>query len=354
MLKIIDLPAIKELLRRDGLVETLTGLGRYLREDFSRWEEFEKSARLATHYPWGVIELMPISDSRWYGFKYVNGHPGNPALGLQSVVAVGMLAEVESGYPVLLSEMTVLTALRTAATAALVASLCGRPESATMALIGAGAQSAFQVVAMAGVLPLTDLRCFDIRAEAVERLRRDLSRSGLRVRACGSIEEAVDGADVVTTATAVKTHQRLLGPQHIRPGTHINAIGGDCQGKTELDPALLGAARVIVEFAPQTRVEGELQLARPDLPVIELWELIEGRQAGRRDADEITLFDSVGFALEDFSALRYLHDRARVLNLGYASALLPEPSATQNLFAAVTADTGAPRQAPASGRVGRP
>ena len=147
MLEVIDLPAMQQLLRRDGLRETLRGLREYLHQDFVRWDEFDKQPRLATHYPWGVIELMPISDATLYAFKYVNGHPGNPARGRASVVALGVLAEVATGYPLLLSEMTLLTALRTAATSALAADLCARPEASRMALIGAGTQAAFQAPA---------------------------------------------------------------------------------------------------------------------------------------------------------------------------------------------------------------
>lgn len=335
--KIIDIHAVAQLLRRDGVPATLQGLGGYLQADFARWEDFDKQARLATHYPWGVIELMPVADGSLYGFKYVNGHPGNPRRGLQTVTAVGMLADVATGYPQLISEMTVLTALRTAATSALAARYCARPDAGCMAMIGTGSQAEFQALAIAGVLPVDRLRCFDLRAEAVAKLRRNLRGYGLEVQACSSIDEALDGADLVTTATAAKRHQRVLTPAQVRPGMHINAIGGDCPGKTELDPAILDGARIVVEYAPQTRVEGEIQQAPADLPVIELWELVSGHACGRRDDDEVTLFDSVGFALEDFSALRYVRDRAEALGLGYASALVPELVQADDLFGAMMA-----------------
>ena len=349
MPKVIDLPAIRELLRRDGIRQTLRGLRAYIRADFARWDAFDKQVRLATHYPWGVIELMPISDGTLYAFKYVNGHPGNPSQGLASVVALGALARVDTGYPLLISEMTVLTALRTAATSALVAQLCARPDATRLAMIGAGSQAAFQALALADVLPLTDVRSFDTRADAVPRLCANLAPFGLPVRPCSSIAEALDTADVVTTATAAKRHQRLLTPAMLPRGVHINAIGGDCPGKTELDPAVLRAAQVVVEYEPQTRVEGELQLA-PDLPVIELWELVAGRQPGRQSGDQVTLFDSVGFALEDFAVLRYVRDRSESLGLGREAALLPETSAAVDLFAAMVAADPPPHGAAAQRR----
>lgn len=339
MVKLIDVHAMRELLRRDGVQPTLSGLRDYLRADFARWRDFDKSPRMATHWPWGVIELMPVSDERFYAFKYVNGHPGNPADGHQTVVAVGLLAEVASGYPLLISEMTVLTALRTAATSALAAGLCARPDASRLAMIGAGAQAEFQVLAMAEVLPISEVRCFDIRPASMDKLRANLSPYGVEVEPCSSIEGAVAGADVVTTATAVKGHRRVLRPEQVRPGVHVNAIGGDCPGKTELDPAILQGARVIVEYAPQTRVEGEIQQLAADSPVTELWQLVAGLSRGRHNGSQVTVFDSVGFALEDYAALRYVMDRAQALGLGEEAALIPRLPRADDLFGAMV---GAP------------
>jgi ornithine cyclodeaminase/alanine dehydrogenase-like protein (mu-crystallin family) len=92
---------------------------------------------------------------------------------------------------------------------------------------------------------------------------------------------------------------------------HINAVGGDCPGKTELHADVLRGARVIVEFEPQTRIEGDIQQLAADFPVVELWRVLSGEVAGRESDAQVTVFDSVGFALEDFSALRYLNDLVR-------------------------------------------
>ena len=102
----------------------------------------------------------------------------------------------------------------------------------------------------------------------------------------------------------------------LKPGTHINAVGGDCPGKTEIHPAVLAASRVFVEYEPQTRMEGDLQQMAPDFAVTELWQVLAGEMTGRDNAAQITVFDSVGFALEDFSALRYLYAKARSQGLG--------------------------------------
>ena len=142
MTRLIDLPTLAAFVHERGAARCMTELATELRADFLRWESFDKSARMASHSPRGVIELMPVADDALYSFKYVNGHPGNPASGLPTVMAFGVLAEVRTGYPLLLSELTLTTALRTAATSALAAQALARPGSRRMALVGNGAQAA--------------------------------------------------------------------------------------------------------------------------------------------------------------------------------------------------------------------
>ncbi len=112
----LSAPAAAELINRHGIPQTLRGMRDAIAEDFARWADFDKSARVANHSTHGVIELMPIADDTLYSFKYVNGHPKNTGLGLSTVMAFGVLADVATGTPLLLSELTLTTALRTAAT----------------------------------------------------------------------------------------------------------------------------------------------------------------------------------------------------------------------------------------------
>jgi ornithine cyclodeaminase len=311
MVDFIGIERIQQLVARRGAARFIEELAREIESDFLRWSEFEKSARHASHSPLGVIELMPASDGRLYTFKYVNGHPKNTAVGLLTVTAFGVLADVETGYPLLLSELTLTTALRTAATSALAARHMARPESRVMALIGNGAQSEFQAIAFHHLLGIRELRLYDTDAAATDKLMRNLSRlrlAGLAVVRASSIAAAVAGADIVTTVTADKRNATILTPAMIVPGMHLNAVGGDCPGKTELDADILRRvdARLVVEFEPQSRIEGEIQQLPADFPVTELTQVLAGRAPGRARAGEVTIFDSVGFALEDFSALRYL------------------------------------------------
>ena len=328
----LSAPDVIALVQRKGIESCLRGIADSIHADFLRWGAFDKSARVASHSRDGVIELMPIADGQTYAFKYVNGHPKNTRWGLPTVMAFGVLADVATGAPLLLSELTLTTALRTAAMSAVAARALARPGSRTMALIGNGAQSEFQALAFHHLLGITNLRLFDTDPAATAKLQANLQGSGLRTVACASTAEAVRGADIVTTVTADKTNATILTPDLLAPGMHINAVGGDCPGKTELHADVLRQAQVFVEYAPQTRIEGDIQQLPPDFAVTELWEVLADQHSGRASDAAVTVFDSVGFALEDFSALRFLRDAAAELGMGQPIELIPQLSDPKNLF----------------------
>ncbi len=328
----LSAPEMIRLIRRKGLAACITGIAERIEREFLRWEAFDKSPRIASHSKLGVIELMPIADAARFAFKYVNGHPLNPARGLPTVMAFGLLADVDTGAPRLLSELTLTTAIRTAAMSALAARRLARPGSRRMALIGNGAQSEFQALAFRDLLGIRELRLFDTDASASARLAANLEGQGLRIDICRSTADAVRGADIVTTATADKANATILRPEMIEPGMHLNAIGGDCPGKTELHRGVLEAASVFVEFEPQSRIEGEIQQMPADFAVTEFWQVLAGRHPGRRSDGEVTVFDSVGFALEDFAALAFMAETAAELGLGEVLELVPQAEDPKNLF----------------------
>ena len=328
----LSAPDVIALVQRKGIESCLRGIADYIQADFLRWGAFDKSARVASHSRDGVIELMPIADGQTYAFKYVNGHPKNTRWGLPTVMAFGVLADVATGAPLLLSELTLTTALRTAAMSAVAARALARPGARTIALIGNGAQSEFQALAFHHLLGITTLRLFDTDPAATAKLQANLQGTGLRTVACASTAEAVRGADIVTTVTADKTNATILTPDMLAPGMHINAVGGDCPGKTELHADVLRQAEVFVEYAPQTRIEGDIQQLPPDFAVTELWQVLAGQHGGRASDAAVTVFDSVGFALEDFSALRFLRDAAAELGMGQPIELIPQLSDPKNLF----------------------
>lgn len=337
----VSVDHMMQLVHHIGLGAMLAQLADYIEADFKRWELFDKSPRVASHSKEGVIELMPTSDGEVYGFKYVNGHPKNTREGLQTVTAFGLLANVANGYPVLLSEMTILTALRTAAMSALAAKYLAPKGAKTMAMIGNGAQCEFQATAFQKVCGITSVRLYDIDPAATKKAARNLAGRGLEVVACTTAEEAITGAEIITTCTADKQYATILTDNMVGSGVHINAIGGDCPGKTELHKDILMRSDIFVEYPEQTRIEGEIQQLDADHPVTEFWEVITGTVNGRVSDGQITLFDSVGFAIEDFSALRFVRDHIADAGTYIDLDMLADPDDPRDLFGMLARAKGA-------------
>ena len=338
MLNLVPFVSVENMMKlvlHIGVEQVLCDLAAEIEADFLRWPLFDKTPRVASHSDVGVIELMPTSDGETYGFKYVNGHPSNTKAGLQTVTAFGLLADVATGYPVLLSEMTILTALRTAATSAMAAKWLAPAGSTTMALIGNGAQAEFQALGFKAICGVTEVRLYDIDPAATVKCARNLAGFGLNVVACRTAEQAIMGAQIITTVTADKQYATILTDNMVGAGVHINGVGGDCPGKTELHRDILLRSTIFVEYPEQSRIEGEIQQLAPDHPVTELWQVIAGQVPGRTSADEITLFDSVGFAVEDFSALRYV--RSKLAETGFCTQLdmIADPDDPRDLFGMV-------------------
>jgi len=328
---------VAEIVQTRGLQNIFAGMVEALRADFLRWQEFDKTARVASHSATGVIELMPIADAKTYTFKYVNGHPGNTQHGLSTVMAFGVLADVDTGTPLLVSELTLTTALRTAATSVMAAQALARPDSRVMALIGNGSQSEFQALAFHYLMGIEELRLWDVDAAATEKLMRNLQGTALRLVKCSSAADAARGADIITTVTADKTKATIVTPEMVTPGMHINGVGGDCPGKTELHADVLRLGPVFVEYAPQSRVEGDVQQMAADFPVTELWQVLNSTAVGRTSDAQVTVFDSVGFALEDYSALRFMRQQAMELGIGEPLPLIPALADPKNLFSVLGA-----------------
>jgi ornithine cyclodeaminase len=332
MVPFVSVDNMMRLVHHIGIETFLADLAAEIESDFARWELFDKTPRIGSHSDVGVIELMPTSDGQHYAFKYVNGHPKNMKEGLQTVTAFGVLSDVYTGYPKLFCEMTLLTALRTGAMSAVATKHLARKDARTMAMIGNGAQSEFQCLAIKAVCGIDDIRLYDIDPAATRKCMANLEGLGFTITACATAEEAIEGADVITVATADKNAQTILTDNMVGAGGHINAIGGDCPGKTELHRDIVARASVFVEYPPQTRIEGEIQQMPADHPVTELWQVITGAATGRRSAAEVTLFDGVGFAIEDFSALRYVHRTILQTPYYIDIDLIADPDDPRDLF----------------------
>lgn len=338
-MKILSEEILAELIKCHGLKKYLVDLRKKLKADFSRWHEFKKIPRPAMHVPGGVLELMPICDKKYYTFKYVNCHPKNPRQDLMTVVATGQLARIDTGYPLMVSEMTLLTALRTAATTALATDMMARKDSHIHAIIGTGAQSEFLARAIAGVRDIKEIRYYDIDYAAMQKFAANLKNCAFKLTACKNAREAVKSADIITTCTACKAHVDVIKNDWLKAGMHINALGGDCPGKTELEFSILKRSRIVVEYFEQSCAEGEIQrfsLKQAKKAVCaEMHELVNGQKIGRKDQKEITLYDSVGIGLEDYSALLLTYQLANHYNLGQKLNLIPLLKNPKNLFSMI-------------------
>ena len=339
-MKIITVESVAEILDIHGFDKFMLDLIDALRQDYLRWDEFTKMPRPAMHVPGGVLELMPVCDNKqFYTFKYVNCHPKNTLIGKQTVVATGQLSEINTGYPLMFSEMTILTALRTAANAALAVDLMSRSDAHIWALIGTGAQSEFQARAMKLVRDIQEIRFFDIDPEAMDKFERNMSNFDVKLSRCKNAQEATVGADIITTCTACKANVDVIKDEWIKNGVHINALGGDTVGKTELELSILKKCRIVVEYFDQSFIEGEIQrLDRKDaehLVNAEFFEVISGRKKGRTNNEEITLFDSVGIALEDYSVLCLIYLLAEKYKIGENLNLTPSLQNPKDLISIV-------------------
>ncbi|MEO0575786.1 MAG: ornithine cyclodeaminase [Pseudomonadota bacterium] len=343
MALLIEKQDVSELVDRVGLDNLISDVIDRLAVDYGRWQDFDKTPRVANHYAHGVIELMPVSDANQYSFKYVTGHPQNPHDGRLTVAAFGALAETGSGYPIMISEMTLLTAIRTAATSVFAAQLMARRDATTMALIGTGCQAEFQAYGFHHSFGIRTIRYFDVDPAAMEKFARNMAAHPIKLVACDSVDSACEGADIISTVTADKANRTVVSRKHLVPGVHFNGVGGDCPGKTELAPDMLPDLKIAVEFEPQSRIEGEIQALDADTPVTELWQILSGERVLRTHDDDMTLFDSVGFALEDYSVLRCVHDHCVALGIGRQSQLIFTPDNPKDLFGELTLEAPARR-----------
>ena len=329
---ILDVYDIKKIVQKTGFKNFFLELIDTLENDYKNWGNFDKMPRIATHFSYGVLELMPTSDEEFYAYKYVTGHPRNPNFNKTTVMATGQLSEIKTGEPLLISEMTLLTALRTGATSVMAAKYLARADSHILCLIGTGAQSEFQTLAFDTLFDIKEIRYFDVDPKAMDKYEKNMKKYEFNLTRCKSAKEAVWGADIVTTITADKKNQTILTGDMIEEGMFINGVGGDCPGKTEISKDVVEMSSVFVEYLPQTKIEGEIQQVDDDFPTTELHEVIRDLKDGRKNDKEVTLFDSVGFAIEDFSVLKLVYKLAKKYDIGRESDLIPVMEDPKNLF----------------------
>ena len=259
----------------------------------------------------GDFRAMPAALPGAAGMKWVNVHTGNPSKGLPTVMAVLIYNDPATGYPLAIMDATESTAFRTAATSAIASKYLARKNSTTLGIVGAGRQASTHIMAHRLIFDFKEIRVFDISSEAVARLIKGFPESPIKER---SLEETVK-SDIVCTLTPA--HQPVVKSRWIMPGTHINAVGADAQGKEELEPSILNDAMVVVDDLRQASHGGEINvplskgLFKKQQIYATLGEIITGIKTGRTDNKIITVFDSTGLAIEDIAVARLLYEKAR-------------------------------------------
>jgi ornithine cyclodeaminase len=307
-------------------------------------DAIEAVEEMFTEYGRGEAEVFPVvlgsgpgADDRFsmksglmrargvVGLKVGSYWPGNRARGLAAHASTVLLLDPETGYAKALVAASHLTALRTAAADAVAVRRLSRPESATLALFGAGHQAWFELLAVREVRPVTRVLVANRTSQGAEdfaaRVRAEL---GLDCTAA-SAEEAAQQADIIVTATAAKGP--LFEAAWVRPGTHISAMGADGQGKQELDPKLVAKAALFADVAAQSVTMGEYEAAFQagligEDRITTMGAVLNGAP-GRRSPDEITLFDSSGMALQDLAICSLALAKAQELGLAQS---VDEPS----------------------------
>lgn len=268
-------------------------------------------AKVYIRVPRGDFRAMPAAVPHAAGVKWVNVHLSNHERGLPTVMAVLILSDPDTAYPLAIMDATEITAYRTAATSANASRCLARPESHTLGLIGAGRQARMHLQSHALVFPLDRVRVYDVQPQAAQAFVTCFPQYRVEV---SSAEEAAM-SDIVCTLTP--STMPIVKSAWIRPGTHINAVGADAPGKQELDPALLSSARVVVDDLTQSCHAGEINVSvcQGAFKKEQIWatlgEVIAGTKPGRTADQQITIFDSTGLAIEDVATGWLVYQRAR-------------------------------------------
>ena len=273
---------------------------------------------------YGALKL----DEEICGLKWVNVHPENPARGLPTVMAKIILNDPETALELADMDGTYITNYRTGAAGGLAARYLARPEAATLGVLGAGVQARMQVAAVLKVRAISRITIYNRTLSRAQALGEELaSRCNVQVTVATEPRDAVADKDIVVTTTASRTP--LVQADWISPGTHINAMGADAAGKQELDSALFARAKVFVDDWAQAQHSGEINvpLAQGLVPrenlCGSLGDVVAGKNPGRVNSQDITVFDSTGLVIQDLALGRAVYQLARERGLGEYKEFIP-------------------------------
>ena len=282
------------------------------------------SAVLSLHAPRGGfhVKAAGLRRDRLYVAAKINANfPDNPRVGLPTIQGLVALCDGDDGQLLAVMDSIEVTALRTAAATGVAARVLARPDATTIALCGCGMQGAYQIRALAAVRQLSSVHVHDRdHGRAVLFAARLSTELGVPISVAADWPAAARSADMVVTCTT--STSPILRAGDVRPGTFVAAVGADNPGKQEIEPALLAASRVFVDSLEQAAAMGDLHhaieagvMSAREVQA-ELWEVVSGGKPGRRSAEEITIFDSTGVAIEDVAAAAIVYERALAAGRG--------------------------------------
>jgi len=268
----------------------------------------------------GDLRVMPSfsEELKMAGTKIVNVHPDNPKSNLPTVGAVIVLNDAKTGAPLALMDGTYITGMRTGAAGAVAAKYLGKKDAKSMGVVGAGRQALFQIAATASVIQIKDVLVCDPNEKNIDTLSAELGKIGITIRKAG-IEE-VSKQDILATTTPSRSP--IVKSEWIVPGTHINAVGADAQGKEELDPAILKKAKIVIDDWAQASHSGEINVPLANGVITKddvygsLGEVVAGIKKGRENDQEITVFDSTGLAIQDLFTAAMVYEEALKRGVG--------------------------------------
>jgi len=314
---ILDSPRIRELLPMADCIELMSDALSALARD-----EVHQPLRTIIRPPnaRGLLGLMSAfrgGEHGAFGLKAICVFPENPAQGKDAHQGAVMLFSRDTGELLALMNASEITAIRTAAVSAVATRLLAREDAQELAIIGAGVQARTHLAALACVRSLKHVRVSARNMEHAQRFAREMQPEvSFAVEAVQTNEEAVRGADLIVTATS--SHEPVIKKEWISPGAHINAIGTHSPNAREIDSGTMAAARIFVDRRESALNEaGDYLLAgkegavTPESIVAELGELLIGTKSGRASTAEITLFKSLGLAIEDVACAEYLYRNAQ-------------------------------------------
>ena len=263
----------------------------------------------------GDFRAMPAYIDGVAGIKWTSGYPNNRRYNLPTVLATIVLNDPRTGRPLAIMNGEYVTSIRTGAAGAVAVKYLARSDSSVIGLVGAGMQARTQLLAISKVLPgIKEVKVFDQRRQVSQECAQSMAAElGINIHPVDTIEAVAD-ADIVVTTTP--SREPVVKKHHIKPGTHINAIGADAKGKQELESSLLVGAKIVIDDFEQASHSGEVNvpLSEGKLRIEQIYgtigEIAANIKNGRENDDEVTIFDSTGLAIQDLVCAKVIYEKA--------------------------------------------